>query len=160
MWPDGRLPAVDETFTTRPQPRSAMAGMAARIRRIGAITFRSHAACQSSSGTSASFLHFAWPALLTTTSSWPKRSVASATIRSAAPASVTSSASVAASPPLAPGFGGGARQLLFAAGDQEDGRALFAEALRDVEPDAAARAGDDAGLAVEAEVHVPDSTDV
>ena len=26
MWPDGRLPAVEETLTTRPQPRSAMAG--------------------------------------------------------------------------------------------------------------------------------------
>ena len=39
---------------------------------------------------------------------------------------------------LAPSFGGGIRQLLFAAGDQEDRRTLFAKALCDVKPDAAA----------------------
>ena len=49
---EGRLPAVLETLTTRPQPRSRMPGIAARISRIGAITLSSKAAYQSSSGTS------------------------------------------------------------------------------------------------------------
>ena len=49
---DRLVEAADEqTLTILPQPRSAMLGVAARIARSGAITFSSHAACQSSSGT-------------------------------------------------------------------------------------------------------------
>ena len=68
---EGRLPALEETLTTRPQPRSAIFGIAARISRIGAITFSSQAAYQSSSGTSSRSRHLAAPALLTTTSRLP-----------------------------------------------------------------------------------------
>ena len=39
---DGRLPDDEQTLTIRPQPRSAIAGAAARINRIGAITCSSH----------------------------------------------------------------------------------------------------------------------
>ncbi len=119
----------------------------------GAITFRSQAACQSTSGTSSSFRHFAWPALLTRTSSFPKRSAGLARIRSAASGSVTSRASGGglaawhALPQRRP------RQFFLAARYQQNRRALTAEPLRDVPPDAAAGAGDDACLAVEPEVH-------
>ena len=47
-WP-GRLPEEDETLTTRPHPARTITGIAARISRIGAITWISHCACQSSS---------------------------------------------------------------------------------------------------------------
>ena len=99
MFADGRLPAVLETLTTRPQPRSAIAGIAARIARSGAITLSSQAACQSESGTSSRSRQIALPALLTSTSRPPKRCLASATMRSPASGSVTSSSSAAASPP-------------------------------------------------------------
>ncbi len=87
-------------MTTRPQPRSAIAGIAAFIRRIGAITLSSQAEYQSASGTSSSSRQTAVPALLTTTSSLPKCASAAPTMRSPASASVTSrvSAAAAASP--------------------------------------------------------------
>ena len=49
---EGRLAAVEQTFTIRPQPRSASTGAIAFIARIGAITFSSYWARQSLSGTS------------------------------------------------------------------------------------------------------------
>jgi hypothetical protein len=101
MLAEGRLPAVLETLTTRPQPRPAIAGIVARIARSGAMTFSSHAAYQSSSGTSSSSRHLDVPALLTSTSSCPKWLSASARIRSPASASVTSSSRESASPPAA-----------------------------------------------------------
>src|SRR6478736_3921056 len=101
IWPLGRLAALEQTFTTRPQPRSAIAGMAARIARIGAITLSSHAASQSSSGTSWSARLLAVPSLLTSTSRPPNGSDAAATMRSPASGSVTSSTSTSAGPPAA-----------------------------------------------------------
>ena len=68
---------------------------------------------------------------------------------------MTSSASGSGVAARSRGRLGGLVELLLAAGDEQDGGALGAEALRDVEPDAAAGAGHDAGLAGEAEVHVP-----
>ena len=38
---EGRLPAVEQTLTTRPQPRASIGGIAARISRSGAITLSS-----------------------------------------------------------------------------------------------------------------------
>src|SRR2546423_2355082 len=100
--PDGGLPADEHTFTILPQPRSAMPGAATRIARSGAITFSSQAACQSSSGTCSSERRFDVPALLTRTSSWPKLSVAAATMRSPASVAVTSSGTGCAWPPRCP----------------------------------------------------------
>ena len=97
---EGRLPAVDATFTIRPHPR-AIPGIAARIARNGAITFSSQASYQSSSGTMSRSRQRAVPALLTRTSRRPKRSSPAATIRSPAPASVTSRTRTCASPPAA-----------------------------------------------------------
>ena len=78
MLADGRFPALEETLTIRPQPRSAIAGAAARIARSGAITFSSQAAYQSDSGTSSRSRQRAVPALLTSTSRLPKASSAAA----------------------------------------------------------------------------------
>src|SRR5436190_23346597 len=95
----GRLPALEQTFTTRPQPRSTIRGIAARIARIGAITFTSQAAFHSSSATSSRPRRFDVPALLTSTSSEPNRSSAAATRRSPASGAVTSRLIPVASPP-------------------------------------------------------------
>src|SRR3954451_12501762 len=95
----GRLPALEQTFTTLPQPRSAMAGSAARIARMGAITLSSQAAFHSSSVTSSSERRLAVPALFASTSRRPNRSEASATMRSPASGSVMSKASPCAPPP-------------------------------------------------------------
>ncbi len=68
---EGRLPADEVTLTIRPQPCSAILGANARIRRIEAITCRSHCACQSSSVSSSSGLAKLVPALLTRMSGAP-----------------------------------------------------------------------------------------
>jgi hypothetical protein len=99
MFADGRLPAVLETLTTRPHPRSFIPGVSSRISRIGAMTLISNAAYQSSSGTSSRSRHLALPALLTRTSTGPKRSSAAARMRADASGSVTSWTSDSAAPP-------------------------------------------------------------
>ena len=76
----------------RPQPRSAISGMAARMRRIGAMTCSSHIACHSSSAIASIDLTWLIPALLTSTSTASKRSRHAATARSPASGSVMSSA--------------------------------------------------------------------
>ncbi len=68
---DGRLPDEEHTLTIRPQPRSAIAGAAARISRIGAITWSSHCSCHSSSVSSSSGRTALVPALLTSASIRP-----------------------------------------------------------------------------------------
>ena len=90
---DGRLPDDEDTFTIRPQPRSAIAGATARISRIGAITCSSHCACHSSSVSSSSGRTALVPALLTSASIRPNRSRHAVSARSPASSAVTSSAS-------------------------------------------------------------------
>src|SRR5436309_2600530 len=68
---DGRFPDEEHTFTIRPHPRSAIAGAAVRIRRIGAITWSSHCSCHSASVSSSSGRTALVPALLTSASSRP-----------------------------------------------------------------------------------------
>ena len=159
---EGRLPAVEQTLTIRPQPRSAIAGAAARIARSGAITLISYWARQSSSGTSSRSRHRAEPALLTRTSRAPKLSLAAASIRSPASSAVTSSASASARPPAsAPAVAGLLGRLgegVGAAGDEQDRRPLGAELAGGLAADAAAGAGDDAAPAADAEVHQSAST--
>ena len=94
--PEGRFAEDELTLTIRPQPRSAMRGAAARIRRIGAITFSSHWTSQSSSVSWSSVAIALVPALFTSTSSEPKRRSASSTTRSPASGAVTSRASQSA----------------------------------------------------------------
>ena len=89
----GRLPEDDDTLTIRPQPRSAISGIAARMSRIGAITWISHIACHSSSVSAAIDRTWLMPAPLTSTSTVSNRSRHAATARSPASGSVTSSAS-------------------------------------------------------------------
>ncbi len=160
----GRLPAVEATLTTRPHPRSAIAGQAARISRIGAITLSSKAAIQSSSGISSRSRHLTAPALLTTTSSSPNRSVASARMRSPASGSVMSRARWAARPcraaPARPHSAAASFDLGLGARDEEHLGALLAEHAGDDPPDPAPGPGDDAGAAREPEVHQAPATSV
>ena len=58
----GRLPEDEDTLTIRPQPRSAISGIAARMSRIGAITWISHIACHSSSVSASSDRTWLMPA--------------------------------------------------------------------------------------------------
>ena len=97
--PDGRLPEEEHTLTIRPQPRSAMTGAAARIRRIGAITWSSHWACQSSSVSSSSEQTALVPAPLTRASIRPNRSSTPPTIERTADSSVRSAWKPKASAP-------------------------------------------------------------
>ena len=96
---DGRLPDDEHTLTIRPQPRSAIAGAAARISRIGAITWSSHCACHSSSLSSSSERTALVPAPLTSASIRPKCSRHASTACSPASTAVTSSASASPRPP-------------------------------------------------------------
>ncbi|MFN8218239.1 MAG: hypothetical protein U0R71_16735 [Solirubrobacterales bacterium] len=88
---------TEQTLTIRPQPAAAITGAAARISRRGAVTWTAIISSHSRSVCSAGEVIAAWPALLTRPSRRPKRSRHTATIRSAAPAAVTSSARL--SPP-------------------------------------------------------------
>src|SRR3984885_4002432 len=96
---DGRLPDEEQTFTIRPHPCSAMAGAAARIRRMGPITWRSHWACHSSSVSSSSARTALVPAPLTSASIRPKRSRHASSTRSPASGCVTSKTNGSPRPP-------------------------------------------------------------
>ena len=139
----GRLPAVLETFTTRPQPRSRIPGTSARIARSEAITFRSQAACQSSSGTSSRSRQRAVPALLTSTSGPPERvSRRRASMRSPASGSVTSQASDGrAATGRAAGLDRRSERLLASAPRAAPTRPRAQSCAGGLEADAAARAG-------------------
>ena len=151
------MPDELETLTIRPQPRSPIGGAAARIRRIGAITFSSQAAYQSSSGTSSRSRRRAVPALLTSTSSWPRRSSASRDD----PVGRLRLGDVDRQRlgPAARGLArrgalvGGLDQPILGASDQQHVRSLGAEHPSGGAADAAAGAGHHAGAAAEPEVH-------
>jgi hypothetical protein len=97
-WP-GRLPEEELKLTTLPHPAAAMTGIAARISRMGAITWMSHWACQSASVSASSERAELMPAPLTSTSTRPKRSRHAASARPPASGSVTSRASQVAPAP-------------------------------------------------------------
>ena len=89
---EGLLAALELTLTMRPNLRSAIRGAARRIKRIGAITLRSHWYHQSESVSSSGGVTFIVPQLLTRTSTREKCSRQSSTILSGALADVTSTA--------------------------------------------------------------------
>src|SRR6187200_544713 len=91
---EGRFPAVEETFTITPPPRSRMPGTAARIERTKLITFSCQASSHCSSVSSRKSRCSAYPTLLTSTSSAP----ASATTRSASPGRERSARTCSSSP--------------------------------------------------------------
>ena len=159
MLRDGRLPAVLETLTTRPQPRRACPESTARISRWQAITLTSQACCQSSSGTSSRSRQLAVPALFTSTST---RAEALARPRATMRAAASGCGHVAGERRRAaaarprphgriprPRVAGPART-----GRRAARRAPSAHSMpRGLAADSPARAGHDARLAREAEVH-------
>ena len=160
IWPEGRLPAVEETLTTRPQPRSAIAGIAARIsahRRhhvqlpgrlpvlVGDVVELSPLRL---AGVVDDHVEAAEALGRLLEDALARVGVGDVERKRRRLAALGAAASAAA-----------LGELVLAARDEQDGRALLAEAVSDVEADAAAGAGDDARLAGEAEVHVSDGLD-
>ncbi len=147
VW-EGRLPEDEHTLTIRPQPRSAIAGAAARISRIGAITWSSHCSCHSASASSSSGLTELVPALLTRASIRPKRSRQAFSTRSPASGSVMSHSNGVAARRVERGL-----QALGAAADEQEGRSLAREGDGGGAPDPARGSGDHAGAFAQTKVH-------
>src|SRR5215510_8041655 len=95
-------PSWDEMFTIEPPPARRSAGMAAFVPRKTPLAFTSMTRSHSAAVVSSSRPAPPTPALLTSTSSFPKRRSAVATARSQSLSLVTSSLTNTASPPLAP----------------------------------------------------------
>src|SRR5262245_52455704 len=95
-------PSCDEMLTIDPPPARRRAGMAALVPRKTPLAFTSITRSHSAAVVSSSRPAPPTPALLTSTSSFPKRRSAVATARSQSLSLVTSSLTNTASPPLAP----------------------------------------------------------
>src|SRR5262245_15510319 len=95
-------PSWDEMFTIEPPPARRSAGMAAFVPRKTPLAFTSMTRSHSAAVVSSSRPAAPTPALLTSTSSFPKRRSAVATARSQSLSLVTSRLTNTASPPLAP----------------------------------------------------------
>ena len=157
---DGRLPDEEQTLTIRPQPRSAITGAAARISRIGAITWSLPLLLPVLVGQLIEGRTALVPALLTSASSRPKRSeaVRDETLAGIGVRDVERECLGAARIRGADRRGGaavgrGRRQRLLAAPNQHDGRPFAGKRDRGRLPDPAGGSGDDAQTVVEAEVH-------
>ena len=143
-------PTSEQTLTIRPQPRSAIRGAAARISRIGAITWSSHWPLPVLVGQLVERLRAKLvPALLTSTSTPPSCSAHVATIRSAASGSVTSAATHSAPSSDAAPRGGRRRARPSAPAPPPR------QAPRRSRGRCRARAGDDARLVAQFEVQGP-----
>jgi len=128
---DGRLPAVDETFTIAPRPRSRIPGSTARIARAKLITLSCHISFHCSSVTSSKSVWYATPTLLTRQSTGPSARVASPINCSGAVGSARSQTT----PSAAPAPARASLHALGVAAADDDLRALGCEHLGSDEPD-------------------------
>ena len=151
------MPAVEQTLTTRPQPRSAIAGAAARIARSGAITLSSQAACQSSSGTSSRSRQLGGAGVVDEHVEGAEALVGCGEhpLAGVRGGDVERRGCLARPPVAAPARAAPRRrrQAALVARDQQHVGALGAEQPRGLASDPAAGAGDDAGRARQPEVH-------